>query len=156
MGWQWHQLDHLQIICTLLQTDNHASTSPLSFLQGGCPSCHTTNSVKALKANRWQERQKTRASYCQRLSSRKSGWGKQLLEHVSAAHRTMYCITSIVLYTKVDAQCDKLAMVVGRTKSTTLVTVDVPWQNFSKSLGQSSSGKYRYFWRHPNSIMTQW
>ena len=31
MGWQWHQLDHMQIICTLLQTYNHASTSPLSF-----------------------------------------------------------------------------------------------------------------------------
>jgi len=30
MGWQWHQLDHMQIICTSLQTDNHASTSPLS------------------------------------------------------------------------------------------------------------------------------
>jgi len=27
MGWQWHQLDHMQIICTSLQTDNHASTS---------------------------------------------------------------------------------------------------------------------------------
>jgi len=23
MGWQWHQMDHMQIICTLLQTDNH-------------------------------------------------------------------------------------------------------------------------------------
>jgi len=31
MGWQWHQLDHMQIICTLLQTDNHTSTSPFSF-----------------------------------------------------------------------------------------------------------------------------
>jgi len=46
MGWQWHQLDHMQIICTSLQTDytniinahllnkdddNHASTLPLSF-----------------------------------------------------------------------------------------------------------------------------
>jgi len=30
-GWQWHQLDHMQIICTSLQTDNHANTSPLSF-----------------------------------------------------------------------------------------------------------------------------
>jgi len=30
-GWQWHQLDHMQIICTSLQTDNHASTSPLIF-----------------------------------------------------------------------------------------------------------------------------
>jgi len=31
MGWHWHQLDHMQIFCTLLQTDNHVSTSPLSF-----------------------------------------------------------------------------------------------------------------------------
>jgi len=31
MGWQWHQLHRIQIICTSLQTDNHASTSPLSF-----------------------------------------------------------------------------------------------------------------------------
>jgi len=36
-------------ICTSLQTDNHASTPPLSFLQAGCPSCRPTNSVKALK-----------------------------------------------------------------------------------------------------------
>ena len=27
--WQWHQLNHMQIICTSLQTDNHASTSSL-------------------------------------------------------------------------------------------------------------------------------
>jgi len=47
--WQWHQLGHIQV-CTSLQTDNHASTSPLSFLQAGCPSCRPTNSVKALKA----------------------------------------------------------------------------------------------------------
>jgi len=32
MGWQWHQLDHMQITCTSLQTDNHASTSPVRFL----------------------------------------------------------------------------------------------------------------------------
>ena len=48
-GWQWHQLGHMQV-CTSLQTDNHASTPPLSFLQAGCPSCRPTNSVKALKA----------------------------------------------------------------------------------------------------------
>ena len=47
--WQWHQLGHMQI-CTSLQTDNHTSTPPLSFLQAGCPSCRSTNSVKALKA----------------------------------------------------------------------------------------------------------
>ena len=47
--WQWHQLGHMQV-CTSLQTDNHASTPPLSFLQARCPSCRPTNSVKALKA----------------------------------------------------------------------------------------------------------
>jgi len=56
--WQWHQLGHMQV-CTSLQTDNHASNPPLSFLQAGCPSCRPTNSVKALeelsntKPSRW-------------------------------------------------------------------------------------------------------
>jgi len=31
MRWQWHQLDHMQIICNAFKTDNHAITSPLSF-----------------------------------------------------------------------------------------------------------------------------
>jgi len=47
--WQWHQLGHMQV-CTSLHTDNHASTPPLRFLQAGCPSCQTTNGVKAQKA----------------------------------------------------------------------------------------------------------
>ena len=47
--WQWHQLGRMQV-CITLQTDNHASTPPLSFLQAGCPSCRPTNSIKALKA----------------------------------------------------------------------------------------------------------
>ena len=47
--WQWHQLVYLQI-CTSPQTDNHASTLPLSFLQARCPSYHENNDVKALKA----------------------------------------------------------------------------------------------------------
>ena len=46
--WQWHQLGRMHV-CISLQTDNHASTPPLSFLQAGCPSCRPTNSVKALK-----------------------------------------------------------------------------------------------------------
>jgi len=32
--WKWHQLGYMQV-CTLLRTDNHASTPPLSFLQAG-------------------------------------------------------------------------------------------------------------------------
>jgi len=46
--WQWHQLGHMQV-CISLQTDNHASTPLLSFLQARCPSCRPTNSVKALQ-----------------------------------------------------------------------------------------------------------
>jgi len=48
--WQRHQLGDMQV-CTSLQTDNQASTPPLSFLQAGCPSCRPTNSVEALKAH---------------------------------------------------------------------------------------------------------
>jgi len=51
MGWQWHQLDHMQISCTSLQKDNHTSTSPLRFLQARRRSYRPTNSlVKTLKA----------------------------------------------------------------------------------------------------------
>ena len=50
VGWQWHQLDHMQVICTSLQTDNHTSTSSLHLLQAGFASWRPTNGVKALKA----------------------------------------------------------------------------------------------------------
>jgi len=36
LGWQWHQLDHMQTICTSLQRDNHSDTSSLIFLQARC------------------------------------------------------------------------------------------------------------------------
>jgi len=39
---QWHQLDHM-LVCTSLQTDYHANTQ---FLEGGCPSCCPTDSIK--------------------------------------------------------------------------------------------------------------
>jgi len=62
--WQWHQLGHMQV-CTSLQTDNHTSTPPLSFLQAGCPSCSPTNSVKALKANTYTQYLTTKYQICQ-------------------------------------------------------------------------------------------
>ena len=34
--WQWQQLGRMQV-CTSLQTDNHASTRPLSFFTGRMP-----------------------------------------------------------------------------------------------------------------------
>jgi len=48
--WQWHQLGYMQV-CSSLQTDNHTSTQPLSFLQAGCPSCRPTN-----KAHQWERK----------------------------------------------------------------------------------------------------
>jgi len=40
MVWQWHQLGHIQVNCTLLQTDNHTSQHLITqfFLQTGCSS----------------------------------------------------------------------------------------------------------------------
>jgi len=34
--WQWHQLGYMQV-STSLETDNHASTPPLSFFTGRMP-----------------------------------------------------------------------------------------------------------------------
>jgi len=36
-GWQWYQLNDVQIICTSLQTDNHASTSSHIFYRPNTP-----------------------------------------------------------------------------------------------------------------------
>ena len=47
---QWHQLDHMQTICTSFQTDNHTNTSSLKFLLDGSSSSCPTNNVKSLKA----------------------------------------------------------------------------------------------------------
>jgi len=51
MRWQGHQLDHIQIIYTLLQTDNNASTLPLSFYHAMHYSC--LNIDKFWGRNRW-------------------------------------------------------------------------------------------------------
>ena len=51
--WQWHQMGHMQV-CTSLQTHNQCQNPTTQFfLQARCPSCHPTNSVKALKAATW-------------------------------------------------------------------------------------------------------
>ena len=49
--WQWNLLGYMQV-CTLLQTDNHASTPPLSFFTGRMPflppnqECQSTEGTK--------------------------------------------------------------------------------------------------------------
>jgi len=35
-GWQWQQLDHMQIICTALQTDNPRQYLTTQFLHAVC------------------------------------------------------------------------------------------------------------------------
>ena len=45
----------------------------------------------------------------------------------------MCCVVHIMLYTKVDDQCDKLMKVIIQNKLTTLAMADMPWQNYSKS-----------------------
>jgi len=45
-GWQWHQLDHVQTICTSLQTDNHTNTSSLNvYRPDALPDAQPTVSV---------------------------------------------------------------------------------------------------------------
>ena len=51
MGWQWHQLDHMQVNRTSHKTDNHASSSSLIFQQAGCSSRCPTSGVKAVNAS---------------------------------------------------------------------------------------------------------
>jgi len=46
LGWQRHQLDHMQTICTSLQTDNHTNTSSLNFYRpDALPDAQPTASV---------------------------------------------------------------------------------------------------------------
>ena len=51
--WQWHQLGHMQVY-TSLQTDNHDSTSPLSFYRlDALPTAHPTASKHW--RHKWQQ-----------------------------------------------------------------------------------------------------
>jgi len=59
----------------------------------------------------------------QLIHNKSNKWSSAYTWQVSTATR---CATHVVLYTKLDAQCDKLATVVDRTKLTTRATVDVP------------------------------
>ena len=51
LGKQWHQLGHMQTVCTSHQTDNQTSTSSLNFLRARCSSWDLTDSFKALMAH---------------------------------------------------------------------------------------------------------
>jgi len=68
MGWQRHQMDHMQIICTSFPTDNHASTSSFIFLQAGYPDARGFNSVKALKTRPVTVRKQFSSDHMRRAS----------------------------------------------------------------------------------------
>jgi len=50
--WQWHQLCHMQV-CTSLQTDNHASTPPLSFFTGRMPFLPPNQQRQSTEGKTW-------------------------------------------------------------------------------------------------------
>ena len=103
--WQWHQLGHMQV-CTLLQTDNHASTPPLCFLQAGCPSCRPTNSVKALKAIH------NTFFYIKKTKKHKQ---RQKQQHSSKNNMWMY-VTTILSKQNVAQQCKQKELYRGNVR----------------------------------------
>ena len=50
--WQWHQLGYMQL-CTSPQTDNHASTPPLSFFTGWMPFLPPNQQCQSTEGNCW-------------------------------------------------------------------------------------------------------
>jgi len=56
--WQRHPLGHKQV-CTLLQTDNHASTSPLAFLQAFLPPNQQHQSTEGTSVTKCVTKMKT-------------------------------------------------------------------------------------------------
>ena len=57
LGWQWHQLDHMQIICTSPQTDNHP------IFTGRMLSLTPNQHVKALKEEKCDKKRVKTLTY---------------------------------------------------------------------------------------------
>ena len=81
--WQWHQLGHMQV-CTSLQTDNHASTPPLSFYR-----TDTLHAAQPTASKHWRQyinihtyKFIQRQKLCERIWGAGKGWldGKGRLE----------------------------------------------------------------------------
>ena len=58
--WQWHQPGHMQV-CTSLQTDNHASTPPLSFFTGRMPFLPPNQQCQSTEGLLWQRKRKCKS-----------------------------------------------------------------------------------------------
>jgi len=73
-GMQWHQLDHMQTICTSLQTGNHNNTSSLIFWSDAHPDAqqtaskhwrHIEKNKRMTTMNKWYVGLKPRAPWIQ-------------------------------------------------------------------------------------------
>ena len=53
LGWQWHQVDHMQTICTSLQTDNHTNTSSVNFYRPDAQQCQSTEQSYEVQLKIW-------------------------------------------------------------------------------------------------------
>jgi len=55
LGWQWHQLHHMQTICTSLQTDNHTTPNHSIFYRPDAlpdaQPCQSTEGINYIKVN---------------------------------------------------------------------------------------------------------
>ena len=111
---QWHQLDHMQV-CTSLQTDNHASNPPLSFLQAGCPYCRPTNSVKALKAGVHSKQNSSNSNNSLIYYTHRQGNFK--VEALVVARGTEMIVIVVVTFCDVNFVASKATF--GSEKSTT-------------------------------------
>jgi len=77
VGWQWHQLDHVHTICTLLQTDNHTNTSSLNFYRPDALS-----DAQPTVSKHWREQ--TLGKNCGMLT-----FPAESLQNLHSAHRVM-------------------------------------------------------------------
>jgi len=60
--WQWHQLGYMQV-CISLQTDNHASTPPLSFFTDRMPFLQPNQQHQSTKGKKFKTKARSSELY---------------------------------------------------------------------------------------------
>ena len=112
--WQRHQLRHMQV-CTSLQTDNHASTPPLSFLTGRMPFLPPNQQCRSTEGKQQQHTPVQKAPIVAELERKSQGRGQStkrfieenyhknsalslqyLTKHVWPAH-LLECVTALII-----------------------------------------------------------
>ena len=94
MKWQWHQPDHMQVICTSLQSDNHASTSSLKLFWSVTVTGRIITTTMRASTTRWLTtttmsstmKTPTRGPWCLRM--RRPAATTAAIKHCSKANPT--------------------------------------------------------------------